>query len=335
MHVILANGAPFSGKDTLVKNLLERYPTAIWVRFKDCLYTDSYSRLFPTNEINFEDWVDICNNVKLKDKALPVELTKENIHQWSFNILVNGLNPNDNYHKFKMCYINDVHDEDDITFTRLNKSPREELIYQSENIIKVEHGEGGVAVRTALKIIEDAENKGYNYEDRLYIFSDGGFNIEVQTLMDVLKIERNDLTVIRIDAEGCTFEGDSREYILNPDYTIFNDKTVKFFDTVTDVGIYEKFDTMVLQEKPFDFTEVYCYIENCIEGINIIVSVEHSINGEETYITGDKLIARWFKSLDWNKSPLEYDYFKIRLPHGIFKYKMFPDGYLYESIVNL
>ncbi len=331
MHVILTNGAPFSGKDTLVKNLLKRYPTAVWVRFKDILYKDSHARLFPTGEISLEQWIDICNNVTLKDKALPYTLTKEKINEWAFKILVEGKSPTD--HNFgNMCdkLTNEPKSEDDIQFVELCPSPRNELIYQSENIIKVEHGAGGVAVRTAQNIIDNI----HGYEHKLFIFSDGGFNIEVETLMKVLDIERKDLTIIRIDADGCTFDGDSREYIHNPDYTVFNDKTDNFFVEVEKHGIYEKFDNMVLNLSPFDYPEVYYYLQNLIEHVNFIKKVEYSINGERTVISGDKLITKWYKSLDWNLPPSGYDYFKVYTHDIILNYKWCVDGMLYERIVN-
>lgn len=221
MHVVLCNGAPFSGKDTLVKDLLSRYPDACWVRFKDVLYTDSYKRLFPTNEISFDEWVTICNDVKLKDQPLPYFLTKLNIATWIFDILIGNKD-------FKN---KDIHKE---------RSPRLELIYQSEEIIKPNFGEGGVAVRTAQNMIDSNPD----HADKLFLFSDGGFNYEVNTLIATLGIKRSELTVIRILADGCTFEGDSREYIENPDFTVFNPKTAEFFTNVADAGIYKKLDEL-------------------------------------------------------------------------------------------
>ena len=326
MHVILANGAPFSGKDTLVKNLLERYPTAVWVRFKDCLYTDSHKRLFPNDEITLVEWIAICNNIHLKDKPLPFKLTKENIMRWSFNILVLGMKAD----SLNMCYKPVSNNNEEIVFVELCDSPRNELIYQSESIIKVAHGEGGVAVRTAQSLMEN----NFNYENKLFIFSDGGFNVEVETLMKVLEIERSDMTVIRIEADGCTFEGDSREYILNPDYTIFNDKTDNFFKTVEEAGIYDKFDNIQLSHKPFDFPEVYCYISDEAEHVNFIKKIEYSIDGEVQVLTGDKFIHKWIKKLDWNKPPEQYDYFKIYTFDTILKYVWSVEGYLWETIVT-
>lgn len=229
MHVILTNGAPFSGKDTFVKDFIKRYENAVWVRFKDVLYTDSYERLFGVDTrifkdskppITFDEWVSICNNVTLKDKPFPKMsgLIYDHIiiKNWVYDhIINNGAN-----HK----------DLD-------TPSPRNELIFESENIIKVNHGEGGVAVRTAenIKLIDDWQNK-------VFIFSDGGFNVEINALIETLGITREDITIIRITADGCTFDGDSREYLDNPNFIVHNPKTMKFFDVCEEAGIYKKAD---------------------------------------------------------------------------------------------
>lgn len=221
MHVILTNGAPFSGKDTFVKDFIKRYENAVWVRFKDVLYTDTYERLFGKNHnITFDEWVSICNNVTLKDKPFPklngTPLDAHFIQYWVYDHIINdGVN-----HKYLQTL-----------------SPRNELIFESENIIKVNHGEGGVAVRTAenIKLIDDWQNK-------VFIFSDGGFNVEINALIETLGITRDDITIIRITADGCTFDGDSREYLDNPNFIVHNPKTMKFFDVCEEAGIYKKAD---------------------------------------------------------------------------------------------
>lgn len=223
MHVILTNGAPFSGKDTFVKDFIKRYENAVWVRFKDVLYTDTYARLFgDDSNVSFDEWVSICNNVTLKDKPLPKltgsPLDANFIQYWVYDHIING----------------------GVNHTYLQTlSPRNELIHESEDIIKVKHGDGGVAVRTAenIKLID-------GWQDKVFIFSDGGFNVEINALIETLGITRDDITIIRITAYGCTFDGDSREYLDNPNFIVHNPKTNKFFDACEEAGIYKKADAV-------------------------------------------------------------------------------------------
>ena len=61
-----------------------------------------------------------------------------------------------------------------------------------------------------------------DYKDKLFIFSDGGFNNEIKSLMNDFGIRRKDVTIVRVDRKGCSFAGDSREYIHNPDLMLTN-----------------------------------------------------------------------------------------------------------------
>lgn len=320
MHVILTNGAPFSGKDTFVKDFLKRYPRAKWVRFKDVLYTDSYARLFKSQSITFNEWVNICNDVKLKDYPLPFELTRKNILSWSFDILVNHKSKEELAH----LSINNISG-----FNEMCLSPRNELIYESEKVIKVKHGEGGVAVRTAENMLAEPYA-----DEKLYIFSDGGFNIEVKTLMKTLGIARNQLTIIRIEADGCTFDGDSREYILNPDFTLYNDKTDNFFKNADELGIYKVIDNVILQEKFYDFPEIYHHIHVQNE-TDSILKVTYQKTDDEIVLDNPDDIDEWVESFDWNKPPEEYVYFKIFLEDNICEYNYHKwSGELCEYIVT-
>lgn len=194
MKVIVTNGPPFSGKDTLTKEYIKRNPDAIWRRMKDTLYIESYRRLFGKHaEFTLENWIELCNDVDKKDQP--------------------GL---------------------DLKGVLLERSPRQELIYESEECIKKKYGPGGVAV-CASKLIKEEKD----FKKKTFIFSDGGFNIEIPTLIEELGIKREDILLIRIEAEGCNFDNDSREYIDNPDVTVFNDKTDNFFKVCEDAGIFK------------------------------------------------------------------------------------------------
>lgn len=186
MHIVILNGPKFSGKDTLAKLLLKLFPTAIHARMKDVLYTSSYENWrIERRDISFSEWVALCNDPILKD--LPVT--------WLGNS------------------------------TAPQRSPREALIYMSEEIIKKNDGPNGVALRTVRKLKQQYPD----YKDRMFIFSDGGFNNEVQCLLDTFEITRKHMTVVRIDRQGCSFAGDSREYIKNPNLMYTNNQHPSIF----------------------------------------------------------------------------------------------------------
>lgn len=205
MHIVITNGPPFSGKDTAVKHLLKRFPNAIWMRFKDVLYKETWKDLWlnadGTEELSLDEWIEICNDVVLKDTPMPWDTNRQTMLDWMKNPKL-----------YSSPYV---------------KTPRKELIDKSEKEIKVEHGEGGVAVITA------GYMKEYdNWQDQLFIFSDGGFNVEIGALCKELGITKDQITVVRLDAEGCSFNNDSREYIDNPNIRLFNDKTENFLKDI-------------------------------------------------------------------------------------------------------
>lgn len=205
MHIVITNGPPFSGKDTAVKHLLKRFPNAIWMRFKDVLYKETWKDLWlntdGTEELSLDEWIEICNDVVLKDTPMPWNITREEMLNWMKNPEL-----------FSSPYV---------------KTPRQELIDKSEKEIKVKHGEAGVAVITA-GYMKEYEN----WKDQLFIFSDGGFNVEIGALCEELDITKDQMTIVRLDAEGCSFNNDSREYIENPDIRLYNDKTYNFLKDI-------------------------------------------------------------------------------------------------------
>lgn len=186
MHIVILNGPKFSGKDTLAKLLLKLFPGAIHARMKDVLYTSSYENWrIERQDMSFDEWVVLCNDPGLKD--VPVK--------W----LGNSKAP--------------------------MRSPRQALIYMSEEVIKVTDGDNGVAIRTARKL----KAMYPDYKDRMVIFSDGGFNCEVECLLREFEIPRKHMTVVRIDRKGCTFENDSREYIRDPNMMYTNNQHPSVF----------------------------------------------------------------------------------------------------------
>ena len=182
MHVFILNGPKFTGKDTITKLLLKLFPNAIHARMKDILYSQSYENWrIERRDMSFDEWVALCNDPNLKD--VPVS--------WLGS-----------------------HDVP-------TRSPREALIYISEEVIKARHGETGVSKRT----VEILKHMYPDYKDRIVVFSDGGFNVEIENILAEFDIKRSNMTIIRIDRKGCTYKGDSREYIRNPDYMYTNNRT--------------------------------------------------------------------------------------------------------------
>lgn len=168
MDIILTNGAPFSGKDTLVRRLVEFFENSHYIRFKDPLYR----RFAERHHLTIEKVIEICTG-KQKDEP---------------NDLIGGL------------------------------IPRQELIDISENEIKVQFGQEGVA-RAVVEDMLDVES----HFRKTFVFPDGGFEVERELFAKVLPhygLRR--LITVRILRDGCTFENDSRSYLENPDVIIDN-----------------------------------------------------------------------------------------------------------------
>lgn len=89
------------------------------------------------------------------------------------------------------------------------RTPREALIHVSEDIMKKEHGPYIYGHKLAMQI-EDGEDN--------YIVSDGGFDEEIQALID----DDLDVVIIRLYADGFNFDGDSRKYITAFEDITFN-----------------------------------------------------------------------------------------------------------------
>lgn len=119
-------------------------------------------------------------------------------------------------------------------------SCRQALIKVSEQIIKPNFGKDffGKSEAKFLKQFVGADSDVYSAA-----CSDGGFNEEIIPLVDMFGEEN--VYVVQIIREGCTFEGDSRNWIdttriLDDHYiTIFNDGTLEeFHEDVVDVYEY-------------------------------------------------------------------------------------------------
>jgi hypothetical protein len=94
-------------------------------------------------------------------------------------------------------------------------SPRDYLIYMSENVVKPIFGEDAFGKATAKRIIENPGN--------IWVLSDSGFEPEMQALKKAgIKV-----IVVKVTRPGCTFEGDSRDFLSEHDLHIDNIGTLK------------------------------------------------------------------------------------------------------------
>lgn len=93
-------------------------------------------------------------------------------------------------------------------------SKREALIHVSENVIKPFFGQDAFGQMAANALPEEG----------VVFFSDSGFAEELRPIIE--KVGEENVLVVRLYREGCTFEGDSRDY-LQPEMF---DNRVKFQD---------------------------------------------------------------------------------------------------------
>lgn len=84
-------------------------------------------------------------------------------------------------------------------------SPREFLIKVSEECIKPNFGKDYFGVALGRDVIQKST------DSNRFVISDGGFNEEVEALTCSIPCEN--INIIRLQREGCSFEGDSRNYI--------------------------------------------------------------------------------------------------------------------------
>lgn len=85
------------------------------------------------------------------------------------------------------------------------KSPRQFMIWISEEVIKPQFGNDYFGLRAAQKIKES---------DGLVVIIDGGFPEETQAIIN----QGIEVKLCRIHREGCTFAGDSRSHLHMTDW---------------------------------------------------------------------------------------------------------------------
>ena len=162
MKIIILNGPPHCGKDTIGALLRDQYPCTT-TSFKHDLYRAT------------ADWflVDVG---WLKDVATNREL-KDKVHYPSLG----------------------------------GRTPRQALIFISEEVIKPKHGKDFFGQEAVRRI-----NKVANLLLPTVVFTDGGFEDEVWPLHKAF-----DVTIVHLMGRG-TFEHDSRDYIMNSNFKHFS-----------------------------------------------------------------------------------------------------------------
>jgi hypothetical protein len=114
-----------------------------------------------------------------------------------------------------------------IPIAKLNgMSPREAMIYVSEELIKPVYGQDFFG-QWILSEIESKEQIGF----KRFVFSDSGFIDEAYPIID--KYGQDNVAVFRIYRPGYTFEGDSRNYLKEEDF----EHKVKFIDFFNDTDL--------------------------------------------------------------------------------------------------
>ncbi len=81
-----------------------------------------------------------------------------------------------------------------------NRSPREHMIHTSETLIKPVYGKEYFGNVLAMSL-----------DDGVNVISDGGFIEELQPV--IKEVGAENVIIVRIHRDGCTFDGDSRDYL--------------------------------------------------------------------------------------------------------------------------
>lgn len=105
-------------------------------------------------------------------------------------------------------------------------SKREWLIHISENVIKPYFGKQAFGQM----LVKSLPQEG------LVFLADSGFKDELQPIID--HVGHENVLVLRINRKGCTFEGDSRDYLCP---SMFPDSTCPLFLTIENNGTLEEF----------------------------------------------------------------------------------------------
>lgn len=112
-----------------------------------------------------------------------------------------------------------------------DRTPRDVLKYESEEVIKVLKGETGV-VEDYLKDLID-EHSLTTVRTSVIVFTDGGFQSETDWLINTGLPFSEDI-IVRLCRSGYNFANDTREYLKQPKY-IFLNQDLESLDTMAEI----------------------------------------------------------------------------------------------------
>lgn len=210
LKVIVFNGPARSGKDSASSYMSKIKGNSYHLAFKDELFKICANTL-GTSVTDFLDGYDET----VEDYSYRTGWDE----RYSFQDVYNDYDGD--YLRYMKSWMKDL------SWYELNGkdySKREFLIHMSENVIKPSFG-------------KDAFGKAFVNslpEDGIVFVSDSGFPEELQPVIE--HVGEENVLVIRIQRESCSFEGDSRDY-LTPE--MFDDK-VQFYQ-ITNNGTEEEF----------------------------------------------------------------------------------------------
>lgn len=177
-NVFVFNGPPRSGKDSLVE-IITRTEDFDVTSFKHILYfcTFDWLRIHAKLPMYEKTFEDFMENYDRKTSHV---INNESVHEW-----------------YKDYPLYETHDG------KLTLSKRQALIHVSENVYKPRYGLSYFGEETNRTISKSSKDT--------VLVSDGGFYDEFKSIAE------HNVTIFRIYRNGCNFDNDSRNYILDED----------------------------------------------------------------------------------------------------------------------
>jgi hypothetical protein len=178
--VYIFNGPPRSGKDTLAA-LLTEHCGATQRSFKDELFKATANLLGISLEEFLEGYDMTFHEVLNSDIEVPVAEDYIDLDSW--------------YKDYPIYAVNGI-----------TMSKRQALIHTSEKVLKPSFGKAVLGEMTLRNLDFGKTN----------VISDGGFVEELEPIVESDDIY--EVVVIQLSRDGCTFEGDSRDWLYTPDH---------------------------------------------------------------------------------------------------------------------
>ena len=128
----------------------------------------------------------------------------------------------------KVCQNGDLKDLPMLTMsageTGALMTPRDILIYLAEKVLKPKYGKAFIAQGTAETIADLIQfQREQSNEEAVIVVPDLGFDYEIDTIREM--IPNAYVISVAVYRPGFTFEGDSRNYVKNPNFGLHNNVT--------------------------------------------------------------------------------------------------------------